>query len=43
MVEFNNVDGETSNLALTTNFVDDIKQTYRQEYMAQKIFKDFSE
>jgi len=30
-------------LALATNFKDDFKKAYRQDKMAQKIFKDLAE
>ena len=43
VVGFNIVDGETSYLALATNFVDDIKQVYRQDKRAQEIIKDLAE
>jgi hypothetical protein len=43
LVGFDDVDSEASYLALATNFVDDIKQTYRQDKMAQELFKDLAE
>jgi len=43
MVGFDDVDGEASNLALVINFVNDIKKTYRQDKMAQEIFKNLAE
>jgi len=43
LVGFDDVDGEASYLALATNFVDDIKQAYRQDKMAQEIIKDLAE
>jgi len=43
MVGFDDVYGEASYLALATNFVDDIKQAYRQDKMTQEIFKDLAE
>jgi len=39
LVGFDDVDGEASYLALATNFVNDIKQAYRQDKMAQEIMK----
>ena len=43
LVEFDDVDGEASYLALATNFMDYIKQAYRQDKMAQKIIRDLTE
>ena len=43
LVGFDYVDGEASYLALATNFVDDIKQAYRQGKMAQEVMKDLAE
>ena len=43
LVRFDDVDGEASYLALATNFVDDIKQAYRQDKMAEEILKDLAE
>jgi len=43
LVGFDDVDGEASYLDLATNFVDDIKQAYRQDKMAQEIIKDLAE
>jgi len=43
LLGFDGVDGEGSYLALTTNFVDDIKQDYRQDKMTKEIFKDLAE
>jgi len=43
LVVFDDVDGEASYLALATNFVDDIKQAYRQDKMAEEILKDLAE
>ena len=43
LVRFDDVDGEANYLALATNFVDDIKQAYRQDKMAQEILKDLAE
>ena len=43
MVGFDDIEGEASYLALATNFVDDIKQAYRQDKMAQEIMKDLAE
>jgi len=43
LVGFDDVDDETNYLALATNFVDDIKQAYRQDKMAQEIMKDLAE
>jgi len=43
MVGFDDVDGEASYLALVINFVNDIKKTYRQDKMAQEIFKNLAE
>ena len=43
LVGFDDVDGEAAYLALATNFVDDIKQAYRQDKMAQEIIKDLAE
>ena len=40
LIGFDDVDGEASYLALATNFMDDIKQAYRQDKMAQEIIKD---
>jgi len=37
IVGFDNVDGKASYLALAANFVDNIKQAYRQDKMAQEI------
>jgi len=37
------VDGEASYLALTINFVVDIKHSYWQDKMAQEILKDLAE
>jgi len=37
---FDEVDGEASYLAMATNFVDEIKQAYVEDRMAQEIFKD---
>ena len=43
LVGFDDVDGEASYLALATNFMDDIKQAYRHDKMAQEIIKDIAE
>ena len=43
LVGFDDIEGEASYLALATNFVDDIKQAYRQDKMAQEIMKDLAE
>jgi len=37
---FDEVEGEASYLAMVTNFVDEIKQAYVEDRMAQEIFKD---
>jgi len=42
LVVFDDVDGETSYLALATNFVDDIKQAYRHDKIAQEIIEDLA-
>jgi len=42
LLVFDDVDGETSYLALATNFVDDIKQAYRHDKMAQEIIEDLA-
>jgi len=43
MVGFDDIDGETSYLVLSTNFVDDIKQDYRHDKITQEIFKELAE
>jgi len=35
VVEFKDIDGETSHLDLATNFVDDIKQTYQHDWLGK--------
>jgi len=43
IVGFNEVNNEKSYLALATNFVDVIKQSYRKDKIAQEIIKDLAD
>jgi len=40
---FDEVEGEASYLAMATNFVDEIKQAYGKDHMAQEIFRDLAD
>jgi len=43
MVGFNEVNKETNYLALATNFLEVIKQAYRQDKIAHEIIKDLTD